>query len=292
MAKVKFLKCLEINSVEQSYYPPPPAPPPARPPEMPPEPGFHLPPTHLFMRIRAHLFDLEGSLPQCNMKDVGVGLVIALALGATLSIVLSAIFEFFIPLSTGLLAITFAPLFEESFKGLSVLLVAVFFWKSLPSSRYGALLGAAAGLGFELVETLLYSIGFLAENNLTAVEARLISIPFGHILFSAFVGMGVFVILAQRKTNGSPSWLAVPFFLLGLAAHALWNLAGMIFEAAFPASTIATTVLIIAVVFAPFALILRDLLGGHFNFQNFLMRGNELPPFPVEGTIQPLPPPP
>jgi hypothetical protein len=87
-------------------------------------------------------------------------------------------------------------------------------------------------------------------------------------MWDAFIGIGIFVLLAQKSSRqGSPLWLSTPFLLAGLLAHMLWN------SIAIALSTIDVFGLILVdviVIFIPFAIMLRDFLGGHFNFQDFL----------------------
>src|SRR5208337_3591739 len=132
----------------------PPPPPPVAPPQGSRKSGFHGPETHWFPSIRAHLAFLEKQLPTSLGKSPRNGLIVALILGASLSIGLSLVFELLIGVTLVAVA-TVDPLLEEIFKGLSILLVALFIWKTVPSRRYGAVLGASAGLGFAIVENII-----------------------------------------------------------------------------------------------------------------------------------------
>lgn len=215
-------------------------------------------------------------------------MIVGLILGATASVGLSLAFELLIGVITVALA-TVDPFLEEIFKGLSILLVALFMWKAVPSRRYGAVLGASVGLGFAIVENIIYSINYATGNYSNVAEliaSRWISLPFMHVLWDAFIGIGIFVLLAQRSSRqNTPLWLAAPFLLSGLLAHILWNSIAI----ALSGVGILVVVLVdIIVIFVPFALLLRDFLGGHFDFQDFLK------PLPDPYTPQtfPLPPPP
>ncbi len=189
------------------------------------------------------------------------------------------------------------PLFEEAFKGLSMFLVAWLMWKTVPSRRYGALLGAASGLGFAVVENIIFNVqsagavgatgGQIAE----AIIAMWLSLPFMHVFWSALVGMGIFIIMAQRKVSGTASWLVVPFWLLAWVAHMCWNAVALGFQA-LGADIILAVALDILIVFIPFALVFRDFLGGHFNFWSFLVPLQESPSTIPPQTLEPPPPPP
>ena len=237
--------------------------------------------------------------------SVKKGVIFALILAATLSFALS----FVVQLATGISATNWAllaviaPFTEEIFKGLSILIVAVFIWKTIPSRRHGALLGAAAGLGFSIAENIVYSISYasvsgqvvngqVVSGGLVAelIASRWVGIPFMHVLWSAFVGIGIFVILSQRRNSrGTPVWLAPLFLLLGLCTHILWNSIALALSGLSPFVIIAVDVLVI---FMPFAIILRDLLGGHFNFQDFLRPVQEPISYQQISTVPPPPPPP
>ena len=195
---------------------------------------------------------------------------------------------------------TIFPLFEEFFKGLSIFLVAWLLWKAIPSRRYGAMLGAASGLGFAIVENIIFNIGTAGTQGATGgqiaegILARWIGLPFMHVLWSAFIGMGIFVILAQRKVPGTRSWLVAPFWLLGWIAHMCWNGLSIGISLAAPGTSPIVLIFVdIFVVFVPFAFLLRDFLGGHFNFWDFLTPMQEpLPASPMTGPLPPMPSPP
>jgi RsiW-degrading membrane proteinase PrsW (M82 family) len=291
--------------LNQPNYPPPPPsgsyPPPPPLSYSPIKKGLHGPETRFFLSIRAYLTRLEQYAQGYIGNNLKKGLIAALILGATLSFALSYVAQ----LATGVtgtdpaLIIVIAPLTEEIFKGLSVLLAVFFLWKIIPNRRYGALIGAAAGLGFSIAENLLYSInyaslgdrisaGYMAE----LILMRWVGMPFMHVLWSAFIGIGVFVFLAQRRNSyNTPQWLPILFFLLGLFNHMLWNtmslLAGSVTNSPF-----VILLIDVLVVFVIFALMFRDLLGSHFNFQNFLQPVKEPNIYQQTGSFPPPPPPP
>lgn len=278
-------------------YPPPPPPLPAT-----QRGGFHGPETRFFMGIRRYLAVLEEGLAPLS-KSPTTGLLLALILGATLSFALSFVAQ--LPaagLGINVIGVSIAPFTEEIFKGVSILIVALFVWKAIPSRRYGALLGAAAGLGFSISENILYSvqyaslIGQTVEGQLITAEmvtelivSRWISVPFMHVLWSAFVGIGIFVFIAKRKSSkSSPSWLVLLFPLTGLVNHIVWNAVALGLGSL---GAFLLTVLDVLLVFTPFALLFRDFLDGHFNFQKFLAPVQE-PTAYKPSTFPPPPPPP
>jgi RsiW-degrading membrane proteinase PrsW (M82 family) len=220
-----------------------------------------------------------------------------LVLGATLSFALSFVVQLqAIGVGIAAIAILLAPITEEIFKGLSILIVTLLVWKAIPNRRYGALLGAAAGLGFSLAENILYSAQFAASsgqlpNAAELIVSRWLGLPFMHVLWSALIGVGIFVFLSQRNASqNTPSWLPLPFLLIGFLAHTVWNIVAVALSAVL-GSVLLIIVLNVILVFTPFALLFRDFLGGHFNFQNFLAPQPE-PSDYLPATSPPPPPPP
>lgn len=274
--------------MQQSPYPPPPAPPSA-----PALTGFHLPGTNLFGGIRKHLTDLELSPQLPEGKSPTSGLIVSFVFAALVGLGLSIVVQLALLPAAGLVAMTvfFAPLTEEPFKALGVVIVAYLMWRSVPNRRYGAALGAAAGLGFGIAESILYIVSLAAANaGGELILARIIVTPLMHPLWSAFVGIGVFT-LASKKSNqvrvsNRAGSLPLLFLLIGMGNHLIWNgisigLAGL---------GLGAIVLNIVIIFPLFALILRDFLGGHFNFQNFYEPLEK--PSAAYPEIPPPPPPP
>jgi hypothetical protein len=281
--------------MEQSYPPPPPAPAPPGPAARPAnQRGFHGPPTSFFLGIRARLAAIEGlSPPQLPPgKSLSRGLLVSLIVGAVVGFPLAYVVETAIGPAVGTVVLTgiFAGLIEEPCKALAMIAVAYLMWKMVPNRRYGAVLGAAAGLGFGVVESILYIIS-IVTSGLPGwlVGIRIIVTPLMHPLWSAFVGVGVFALVASTRQSRpdrpkSPIWIPFLFLLLGIINHMIWDSISLL-----PLGLLAIIIDIIFV-FPIFALTFRDFLGGHFNFQNFLESPSEnMAPFP---TIPPPPPPP
>lgn len=205
-------------------------------------------------------------------KSPKVGLAVSLVLAALVGLGLSMLVQLALLPMAGIVAMTvfFAPLTEEPFKALGMIIVAYLMWKSVPNRRYGAALGAAAGLGFGVAESILYVIGLAAANaGGGLILVRIIVTPLMHPLWSAFVGIGVFTLAFQRSNqpgfSNRAGFLPLLFLLIGMGNHLIWNglsigLAGL---------GLGAIVVNIVLVFPLFAFMLRDFLGGHFNFQNF-----------------------
>lgn len=182
----------------------------------------------------------------------------------------------------------FAPILEELFKALGVLVVVLFMWKMIPNRRYGAALGAAAGLGFGVSEFIIY---VASSPTVETVLTRLIVI-FMHPIWTAFVGMSFFVMFSRRPSPNRSSDNSATLFLLlsflGVANHMVWNSIAIVL--AFVGLPLYGLLLNIVFTLPLFLIVLRDLLGGHFNFQNFFETLTESTPnFTM---IPPAPPPP
>jgi protease PrsW len=214
------------------------------------------------------------------------GLIIALVLGATLSILLSLILEIAVGATNSIAGAAIGmPVLEELCKGLSLIIVAFFIWKTIPNRRYAAALGAAIGLGFAITETIVFAIGAPAAQ----IATRVIAEPVMHPLWDSFVGIGLFVLMAQRSgRKSSPIWLGWAFMLIGLTGHILWNSIVLTFGKNFVAGLIVDLI----VISVPLAILLRDVLGGHFNFQNFFDSPNQMQAPEPKAEFPPPPPPP
>ncbi|MEA2089416.1 MAG: PrsW family glutamic-type intramembrane protease [Thermoproteota archaeon] len=277
----------------QPSYPPPP--PPKHTAER--ERGeFHLPRTNLFSRIRAQLAALERRPQFKSEMEPIMGFLIALISAALLGTLIAlAVNRAILPAmgqAAWMLFVIITPVLEEVCKAMCMLIVAYAIPRMFLNRRYGAALGAATGLGFGIFESIIYVLG------LTGVDAlaRLLVTPIMHPLWSAFVGIGVFVFVAKRPVSRSffEAVIGLPllFLLVGMINHVLWNCVAILLPAAggIWATPHLTTVLDIIIVFPIFAFILRDFLGGHFNFQNFFEPLPELPPYYPK--VAPPPPPP
>lgn len=270
---------------EPSCPPPPPGMPASR-------TGLHGPETKFFRGLRARLSSLEQVPLPSVQKNLRGGLLVSLILAAVVGFLLSYFVQLaLIPLGTVTIVAVFAPLTEEPFKAVGMLIVAFLMWKFVPNRRIGVAIGAAAGLGFAVAEDILYFSQFYTLN--AGVEAyllRILLLPFMHPVWSAFVGIGVFVLVAGKSKTGNIS-LGLPllFLFLGIINHMVWNSIAVT-SAMLPELGYWPIVVDVFVIFPIFALVLRDLLGGHFNFQNFFQTLSDSTPEVF--TIAPPPPPP
>lgn len=282
--------------MEPSTYPPPP-PPSTSPTASKGLRGFHGPTTNFFRGIRNQLASMEGGSQLPGGKTPTAGLLVSLIFSATAGLGLTLVIQIPLLAALGLVPVTifFAPLTEEPVKALGMLIVFFFMWKTIPNRRYGAALGAASGLGFGVAESILYIAQLAAAGSAEGVFIRVVVTPLMHPLWSAFVGIGVFALFsgrsAQPDAKKSSSWL-LPLLFIGLAmlTHFIWNTLSL--GLSFAGLGYFATVPDIIVIFPIFALILRDFLGGHFNFQNFFESPSASSTvFPVFPPPPPPPPP-
>lgn len=167
-----------------------------------------------------------------------LGLVIAAFLwGAAPAVIFSLIAQilFDIPLSlligpglgTDLVSASLiAPLTEEPFKGLALLLLLLFFRREMDSPLDGILYGGLVGFGFAATENLLYLISAYGLEGLGGVMElwffRALLFGLNHALFTGCFGLGIALALT------SPRWaVKITAPVLGLAAgmtlHAVHN---------------------------------------------------------------------
>ncbi len=258
--------------------------------------GFHLPRTNIFRNFRQQIAALEKPAVFKDDLEPVLAIIGAFILSAFFTLLVSlgevSIFQ---PIYAGanrwIGSVFFAPPTEEIMKGLSVVAVAFFLPRAIPNRRYAAAVGAAAGLGYALSE----DITFFANPNVQGTSAilRLILNPIGHPVFTALCAIGVFVFMARMRVGVkfSKAILGLPLFMLLLAVlnHSFWNAWQFGVN---PSLGYLGLVLSIFVIVVPFLFILRDFLGGHFNFQHFFEPIPEPPSSHVSNVPLPPPPPP
>lgn len=120
----------------------------------------------------------------------------------------------------------FAPLTEEIFKGLAVLLIFIFFRYEFDSVLDGIIYAGVVALGFAATEDVLYYFSSYAEDGLggmlVLVFLRFVIFGWQHAFFTAFIGIGLAV---TRLSKNILIQLSAPLVGLGLAifVHSLHN---------------------------------------------------------------------
>jgi len=166
-----------------------------------------------------------------------LGLLLAAFLwGAIPAIVLSLIVELILdipissladPMAANLVGVAVvAPITEEIFKGVALLLLFIFFRREIDGLLDGIVYGGLVGFGFAAVENVFYFADTLIESGtvgmalLTFFRAFLFGL--NHAMFTGFIGLG----LALASTTSSWVVRMLTLFLglaAGITAHAIHN---------------------------------------------------------------------
>ena len=137
-------------------------------------------------------------------------------------------------------AVISAPLFEESSKGIGLLILLVFFRRYFDDILDGIVYGGVIALGFATVENVLYYGGGLnkayAEFGLSSeafwsfmllFTLRGILSPFAHVTFTAMTGIGCGI---ARESHSLPIKISMPVlgWLAAMILHGIWNGLGIV----------------------------------------------------------------
>ena len=131
----------------------------------------------------------------------------------------------------GLTAIVVAPVVEEVVKGLAVLVLLRVLHDEFDNVVEGLVLGAASGLGFALVENVVYNVGFLARGGTHALLVMgtyrlVLNGLVGHPVYTAMTGAGFGLMRELHGRRGR--WFAPVIGLaLAIGLHMAWNAAAL-----------------------------------------------------------------
>ncbi len=183
------------------------------------------------------LLDRNAQIPLRNyLACFFWGATVGCSASAVLSTLAIDFFSAFVedPKTGSLLTTIFAaPIFEETTKGLAVLAVFYVLHDEFDNAVEGMLLGAASGLGFALVENLIYDARFLVRGmqqdvflwngTYRALTCALV----GHPVYTAMTGLGFG--LARELDRKRPWRSALPIFgwLVAVLMHTAWNAASV-----------------------------------------------------------------
>ena len=144
--------------------------------------------------------------------------------------ILSAPFYFLLSENTADLAAggLIAPVVEEATKAIVLLLILILQRHEFDSPLDGIIYGAMVGMGFAMVENVLYYVSAFGENGAsgwnTVVLMRGVIFGLNHALYTALTGLGIAI-----ARNSRVGWIRLLAPLLGLAAaislHAFHNVA-------------------------------------------------------------------
>ncbi len=126
-------------------------------------------------------------------------------------------------------ATVFAPIFEETFKGIGVALIALVSalgLRELDGPLDGAIYGGVVGLGFTLTEDILYVSHQFATHGLggfvVLLFLRTVLLGLSHCTFTACTGLG-FGIASEAKSWGVKIAAPIVGFGCAIAMHAMHN---------------------------------------------------------------------
>jgi RsiW-degrading membrane proteinase PrsW (M82 family) len=126
-------------------------------------------------------------------------------------------------------AAVIAPPVEEILKGVGVIFIAMIARGEIDDLMDGFVYGAIAGLGFTVVEDVLYFIGVFGGTIGGVLEGFYIRVVasglYGHVLYSGLFGIAVAYFITRKKEASVGKRLAVAggLILTAILAHALWN---------------------------------------------------------------------
>jgi protease PrsW len=137
-------------------------------------------------------------------------------------------------------AVIAAPLFEESSKGIGLLILLIFFRRYFDDILDGIVYGGVIALGFATVENVLYYGGGLNKayseygissdaflSFLLLFTLRGILSPFAHVTFTAMTGIGCGI--SRESHNGFVKFvMPVVGYIIAMVLHGLWNGLGII----------------------------------------------------------------
>lgn len=184
-------------------------------------------------------------------------LIISFFWGAIPAVVLSLIFEilFEMPIvsiagdtivSSLLSASVSAPIIEESFKALALILLVLIFRKEFDDELDGIVYGAMIGFGFALTENIFYFFSVLSEQGLGAglVNIFMRSFIFGlnHAFWTACVGASIGFARLSRKISAR---IFVPFagWMIAITLHGIHNGGIVLVESTYCLSFISSFIL-------------------------------------------------
>jgi RsiW-degrading membrane proteinase PrsW (M82 family) len=156
------------------------------------------------------------------------GAIPAIIFSVVAELILGIPVSFFVePVAANAIGATvIAPVVEEAFKGLALVLLLIFFHKEIDSPLDGIIYGGLVGFGFAAVENVFYFAGALEETGLGGVFGLAVFRAFlfglNHALFTGLFGLGLALArTAPRRLTriGAP----ISGLLAGVTAHAIHN---------------------------------------------------------------------
>jgi RsiW-degrading membrane proteinase PrsW (M82 family) len=122
-----------------------------------------------------------------------------------------------------------APVIEETLKGAGIVLLYLIARDEMDDALDGFVYGALCGLGFAIVEDVLYFMAVFGGTTTGVLEGFYIRVVssglYGHVLYTGLVGMGIGYVVTRRERTPLGRRIAVcaGLFTIAVLAHALWN---------------------------------------------------------------------
>lgn len=122
-----------------------------------------------------------------------------------------------------------APFIEEFLKGAGIVLLYLIVRDELDDAMDGFVYGALCGLGFAVVEDVVYfmaAFGGTPQGVLQGFYVRVLSSGlYGHVLYTGLVGMAIGIVVSRREPAPLRDrlWTAAGIVALAVFGHFLWN---------------------------------------------------------------------
>jgi RsiW-degrading membrane proteinase PrsW (M82 family) len=122
-----------------------------------------------------------------------------------------------------------APVIEELLTGAGVVLICLIGRDEIDDVMDGFVYGALCGLGFAVVEDVLYFMAAFGGSPGGVIEGFYVRVVssglYGHVLYTGLTGMGIGYLVSRREDVPTKKRVAVAvaLFLAAVLGHALWN---------------------------------------------------------------------
>jgi protease PrsW len=168
-------------------------------------------------------------------------LALAFAWGALVSVIISIIFNEAIGFGVATIihpaignlaaAIISAPIFEESSKGIGLLILLLFFRRYFDDILDGIVFAGVIALGFATVENVLYYGNGINKGGFEELALifglRGILSPFAHVVFTSMTGIGCGI--ARESHNKAVRFIMpVVGYIAAVVLHMIWNAMGVV----------------------------------------------------------------
>lgn len=120
-----------------------------------------------------------------------------------------------------------APVIEEAFKGLALLLLLWFYRDEVDGVLDGLVYGALIGIGFAMTENILYFIGSYQDDGASGLGStfviRVLINGFGHAMYTGALGAAVGWSRTRYSRGWGRFWAVVVGYLVAVLLHMTWN---------------------------------------------------------------------